>query len=469
MKNRFPLVASVALASALTATSFAENIPPAPPTAPIGVTTPQPQSTEPMAAPQQQQMPQQMQQQQEGPGQPQGQQMEQQQFAPPGPKVLVIPFVTLNVPEGEEWIGRGVEESIVADFGHARAFSPIAFKGQLLVEDNASAIALAHKANADYVIRGAAQRMDQTLRITAQFIDARNGDTLAAATVTGSAKDLLKLEDDLATQLRTSAMPIVMAEQRGQMNYIPGNYLPPQMSDQGNGPYYPGYEGAPAYTPGYTSSQPTYYDPGYASNSYPYGYPDYGYGYGYGYPYGYPYYGFFPSTVFFSGGFFFHDHNHDHDHGHDDHHWSNGGNWNHGNGNGNGNWNGHGNWNGSTGGTLVTNRSARPSTGPFGSTNVGFNRGFNSASGGFNTGFHSMPSGFNTGHMVSGGVSNFGGGFSGGSRGFSGGGMPNGGFGGGGMPSGGFGGGGMHGGGFGGGGMGGGFGGGGFGGGGGHR
>ena len=430
MKNRFPLVASVALASTLAATSFAQNVPPAPPTAPIGVTTPQ--QGEPMAAPQQQMPP-------------------QEQIAPPGPRVLVIPFATLNVPEGEEWIGRGVGEAIVADFGHARAFSPIAFKGQLLVEDNATAISLAHKANADYVIRGAAQRVDQTLRITAQFIDARNGDTLAAATVTGSAKDLLKLEDDLSSQLRTSAMPIVMAEQRGQMNYIPGNQLQPQTSDDGNGPYYPGYEGAPAYTPGYTSNQPTYTDPGYANSYSPYGYSDYGYGYGY--PYGYPYYGFYPGVVFFSGGFVFHDHDHDHDHdhGHDDHHWS-GGNWNHGNGNGN--WNGHGSWNGSNSGTLTATRSPRPVTGPFGSPNVGFNRGFNPMSGGSNTGFHTMPSGFNSGHVVSGGMNNFG--FPGGSRGFSGGGMPSGGFGGGGFPAGGFGGGGMHGGGFGGGGFGGG-------------
>ena len=67
MKNRFPLVASVALASTLAATSFAQNVPPAPPTAPIGVTTPQ--QGEPMAAPQQQM--------------PQQQMPPQEQIAPP--------------------------------------------------------------------------------------------------------------------------------------------------------------------------------------------------------------------------------------------------------------------------------------------------------------------------------------------------------------------------------------------------
>ena len=439
MKNRFPLVASVALAAAVSATGFAENIPPAPPTAPIGVTTPQPTEAAP---PQPAQA--------TAPGQYPQQQQQQQQFTPPGPKVLIIPFATLNVQEGEEWIGRGVEETIVADFGHDRAFSPIAFKGQLLVEDNATAISLAHKANADYVIRGAAQRVDQTLRITAQFIDSRNGDTIAAATVTGSAKDLLKLEDDLSSQLRISAMPIVMAEQQHQLNYIPGNYLPPpQMSDGGSGPYYPGYEQTPTYTPTYapadsSSDQPPYYDPSYAYNSYPYGYPGYGYGY--------PYYGYYPSVVFWGGSFFGSHHDHDHDHGHDDHHWSGGnwngngnhGNWNMGNGN-HGNWNGgnSGNWNhGGVSGTLVTSRSPRPVTGPFGSPNVGSNFG----AGGMNTGFH----------PVTGNVSHFGGGgFTGGMHGGMGGGMGGGGFTGashGGFSGGGFGGGGLGGGGMGGGG-----------------
>ncbi|MGN6368980.1 MAG: hypothetical protein ACTHN5_12030 [Phycisphaerae bacterium] len=413
--DRFPLVASVALASTLAATAFAENIPPAPPTAPIGVTTPQPQLAEPATAPQAQ-----------TPQQPQATapaQTQQNQLAPPGPKVLVIPFATLNVPEGDEWIGRGVAESVVADFGHARAFSPVAFKGQLLVEDNATAISLAHKANADYVIRGAAQRVDQTLRLTAEFIDARNGDTLAAATVTGNGKDLLKLEDDLSTQLRTSAMPIVAAVEQHQMNYIPGNYLPPpQAADNSSGSYYPGYDNQPVYTPTYTptyvpSYQPTYYDSSYAYN----GYPSYNYPYypsAYSYPYGY---GYYPSVVFFGGfgGFSrgFHGHGHDRD----DHH-GNGGNWNHGN-NGNwnrGNWNQNngGNWNRSVGGTLITRGSPRPITGPFGSPNVGFNRGAVPA--GFNTSFRPV-SGF---HPVSGNVSHFGGGFSGGMRsgGFSGGG-----------------------------------------------
>lgn len=199
-------------------------------------------------------------------------------------RVLVIPFTTLNVADDQQWIGRAIEENIIADFGHSNAYMPVAFQGQLLVEDNATAITLAHKANADLVIRGAAQRVDKTLRITAQMIDARTGDSLTTASVTGSAADLLKLEDDLSAQLRTNAA----SAQQAQLQAQPQQQMAaPQQADSAGGITYtpnPTYA-TPSYTPGYsydpTYVAPTYYDYGYSPayyGSYPY-YSTYGYGY----------------------------------------------------------------------------------------------------------------------------------------------------------------------------------------------
>src|SRR3954469_14405237 len=52
------------------------------------------------------------------------------------PRVLVIPFNVLNMPENQQWIGKGVQENLVADIGRGGTFSPIAFQGQVVVEDN---------------------------------------------------------------------------------------------------------------------------------------------------------------------------------------------------------------------------------------------------------------------------------------------------------------------------------------------
>ncbi len=206
-----------------------------------------------------------------------------------GPRVLVIPFSTLNVADSQQWIGRAVQESIIADFGHAGGYAPVAFQGQIIVEDNATAVSLAHKADADFVIRGAAQMVDKTLRITAQMIDARTSDTVTTASVTGGSSDLLKLEDDLSIQLRTH---IAAAQQAAQQA------AQAQAATQPSGgiTYTPAqtYQPAPSYTPGY-SYAPTYtYVPTYVPTYYDYGYPTYS---------TYPYYVYGGPTFFFSGRF----------------------------------------------------------------------------------------------------------------------------------------------------------------------
>jgi TolB-like protein len=185
----------------------------------------------------------------------------QQQAAAPAPaqagsavRVLVIPFSTLNVGDNQEWIGRAVQEDIIADFGHTNQFTPVAFQGQLLVEDNATAVSLAHKADANLVIRGSAQMVDKDLRITAQMIDARTGDTVTTASVTGPTSDLLKLEDSLSSQLRTNLAslqpPQSAAAQPDASQAAPITYAPAAPS------YTPGY-GYPSYTTVYAA--PTYY------------------------------------------------------------------------------------------------------------------------------------------------------------------------------------------------------------------
>jgi TolB-like protein len=126
-------------------------------------------------------------------------------------RVLVVPFAVLNVPESQQWISRGVQENLVADFGRTPTFSPIAFQGQVIVEDNGTAARLAKQASAAYAVRGAAQMVGENVRLTAQLIDAKTGDTVSTASVTGPTSTLLKMEDELSAQLRgvSSAAPAV--------------------------------------------------------------------------------------------------------------------------------------------------------------------------------------------------------------------------------------------------------------------
>lgn len=185
-------------------------------------------------------------------------------------RVLVIPFTALNVPDSQQWITKAVAENIVADFGRTPGFLPLAFHGQILVEDNATAARLARQASASLVIRGAAQVVGTSVRLTAQLIDAKTGDTLTTASVTGPADDLLKMEDDLSAQLRgvstqTAATPgAPTAPLAGaQPVYVqPAQPAAPQiiLISQPAAPTYPPY---PAYnTPYYGSNFGYGYYPG---------------------------------------------------------------------------------------------------------------------------------------------------------------------------------------------------------------
>ncbi len=116
-------------------------------------------------------------------------------------RLLVIPLTDYNVPDSQQWIAKAVEQDMEAALGASHAFAPTPFQGQTIVEDNATAAKLARDANAAYAVRGAAQMINGTLRITAQLIDAQSGETVNSAQVTGSVNDLLSMEDHIAGQL----------------------------------------------------------------------------------------------------------------------------------------------------------------------------------------------------------------------------------------------------------------------------
>ena len=239
--------------------------------------------------------------------------------APANQRVLVIPFVAYNVPDNEQWIPKAVQEDLVAALGGTHALSPVPFQGQVIVEDNATAAHLAKNASAGYAVRGAAQIVNGTVRITAQLINADNGETVNTASVTGPMNALLAMEDGLAAQLL--GLPANAAPNPATVGQTP---VAPQPSAEEAA-------AAPAASSPQIIIVPTgqsSYAPAYAP-SYP-DYSDYGYGYDPYYSYGgYPYYygGFYPGYWYGSIVYINHNHDHDHDHGH-------GGNW------GGGNWGG---------------------------------------------------------------------------------------------------------------------------------
>jgi TolB-like protein len=211
----------------------------------------------------------------------------------PKQRIIVVPFALLNTQPDQAWMSKAIQDNTVAELGRSPYLNPIAHAGALPNSDAATAARIARANDAPYAVYGSAQVIDQTVRITAQLVSSRTGDTLGTATSTGPLTDLLRLEDDIVTQLR----PIAAALPASTATAIA------QPAPQPQAPSAP----APAYDPHpepYLSldvqtvhTTPPVYP------SYPY-YSGYSYPYSYGYypyaSYGYPYYAYsgcyFPAT-----------------------------------------------------------------------------------------------------------------------------------------------------------------------------
>jgi TolB-like protein len=216
----------------------------------------------------------------------------------PAPRVLLFPFSSIHLSNDDAWMTKSVQENLIATLDRSESFSPTAYAGKLVVEDNQAAARNARQSNFPYAIRGSIQIVDTQVRLTAQLVDSRNGNSLRTAIATGPAADLLKIEDDLSAQLLGQARGGPAATADSQASATNPAQPPIQIFIQN------------------TPSSPSLAEPA----SYPYSYAGYP-NYGYGTPY-YP--GYYPGVVIISDNHGGH-HDHDHDHDHDGHGGDNGG------------------------------------------------------------------------------------------------------------------------------------------------
>lgn len=206
-------------------------------------------------------------------------------------RILVLPFQPLNPADtNNAWIGRSVQESLVADLTVA---APTRVESSNEVAATADdAIALGRKHGAKFVVAGGFVTAERELRITGQLFDVELGKAIGSLKVTGEPSQIFRMEDGLALQAKAQLLP-------GQEVAPPlqAQQPPPQQQPQPLPPA-PDVTPVPGPTP---AGQPSIYAVApnppvygaepypYTDNSavYPYAYPytDYGYGYGY-YPFG---------------------------------------------------------------------------------------------------------------------------------------------------------------------------------------
>ena len=205
-------------------------------------------------------------------------------------KILVLPFASLNRTDSQAWLGRSIQQSLVADLtvvAPARATA-----GDAEANDTDAALDAGRRAGAAYVVFGSFASVNQALRVTGQVLDVSAGKPVTGLKATGAADEVFRLEDQLATEIRrglglgptTPPAPATQAPTaETQAPYGPLSVETPMSPDE----YYSNYANPPV-------QNQYYYNSYYYQN--PYSYP------GYDGAWDYPWWGF-GGVLFFGDDF----------------------------------------------------------------------------------------------------------------------------------------------------------------------
>jgi TolB-like protein len=251
------------------------------------------------------------------------------------PRVVVFPFAPTGSVGAYDWIGRGIQQSLVADLSRSGT-AQVVFPTTQPAGERVNRMQMAAEAGANAVVVGTYQVNDGEVRVTGEVFDVGSGRNLGGIKATGPVNDLFKLEDELNEQLERVLPSSYAAASEGDGRLTPP--APAVDSPAAQAPLSAGvspatsqpasvriiappqatpipditynyYNAAPPVTsppPDYVYEDP-YYDPDYYDAPYYYGaWPFYGYvgvgvygpGFYHGYGYrGYGYHGYGPRGV----------------------------------------------------------------------------------------------------------------------------------------------------------------------------
>jgi len=147
-------------------------------------------------------------------------------FAPPLHSVAVLPFVNMSGDKEQEYFSDGLTEEILNSLARidelqvSARTSSFSFQGE-----HADIATVAHKLNVRAVLEGSVRRSGQTVRITAQLINAVTGFHLWSETYDRDLGDILKLQTEIANAV-ASALKVTLLGDEAAKIQIGGTHSP---------------------------------------------------------------------------------------------------------------------------------------------------------------------------------------------------------------------------------------------------
>ena len=137
--------------------------------------------------------------------------------------VAIIPFTNITGELRDRWIGAGIAETLVTDLQDRRVvvgldrvtdtMTAVGLTATVQTEDG-TALEVARRLGARWVISGGYQRFGTQIRITGRRVDVQTGVVVSSAKIDGALDDLFRLQDRIATELVDAAPAVAEPPER---------------------------------------------------------------------------------------------------------------------------------------------------------------------------------------------------------------------------------------------------------------
>jgi eukaryotic-like serine/threonine-protein kinase len=123
-------------------------------------------------------------------------------IAPEAKGIVVVPFVNLSPDRTHDYISDGLNDEIITDLSKVRSLRVISRNSAMQLKGtNKDTRTIGRELNVRYVVQGSVRTAGNTLRISAQLIDATNDTHVWVEKYAGTLDDVLDLQETLSRQI----------------------------------------------------------------------------------------------------------------------------------------------------------------------------------------------------------------------------------------------------------------------------
>jgi serine/threonine protein kinase len=135
---------------------------------------------------------------------------------PASKSIVVLPFENLSPDPENAYFADGLTEELIADLSKVRALRVISRTSAMLLRGSKKDVpTIARELNVRYVLEGSVRRAGQSLRITAQLIDAANDAHVWAEKYTGTLEDVFDMQERVSRAI-VEALRLELSPQERQ-------------------------------------------------------------------------------------------------------------------------------------------------------------------------------------------------------------------------------------------------------------